>query len=211
VVRFFYKGGWPKKRQWALDNLTFLYDWGLGIDGDEAMTPRLAEEINRVAVTGDADGYYFKLPMFFSQSTSPIQRREFLEDGTVSAREGRLCVPADEYSNWEAKVWFSGEDESGLQPSLWGVQAERRRWLKKHFMGRPGTPILLFLMTRRRARTALWLLSRDSVVENEGKGLPDAGERRPRGALRAPRACSSEGFERKPLASELTTVDRSEY
>lgn len=51
----------------------------------------------------------------------------------------------NEYSNWEAKVWFSGEDESGLPPSLFGVQAQRRRWLKKHFLGLPGSPILLFL------------------------------------------------------------------
>lgn len=51
----------------------------------------------------------------------------------------------NEYSNWEAKVWFSDADESGLRPSLFGVQAQRRRWLKKHFMGLPGSPILLFL------------------------------------------------------------------
>src|ERR1700721_4897195 len=29
VVQFDYHGGWPKKRQWALDSLSFRNDWGL--------------------------------------------------------------------------------------------------------------------------------------------------------------------------------------
>ena len=45
VVQFHYTGGWPKKRQWALDNLPLAYDWVLLIDADEALTPELAEEI----------------------------------------------------------------------------------------------------------------------------------------------------------------------
>jgi len=34
VVQFFYQGGWPKKRQWALDNLPLAYDWVLLVDAD---------------------------------------------------------------------------------------------------------------------------------------------------------------------------------
>src|SRR6266851_362871 len=29
VVQFQYQGGWPKKRQWALDTLPLSYDWVL--------------------------------------------------------------------------------------------------------------------------------------------------------------------------------------
>lgn len=188
VVQFFYKGGWPKKRQWALENLTFLYDWILLVDADEAMTPRLAEEMNR-AITGEADGYYIKLQMFFlgrrlrfcganfwkmslfRRGTGAYECRLKDQDASMADMEvhehvvikgptGRLKHPLihhnveslsryfqkhNEYSNWEAKVWFSGEDASGMKPSLFGVQAQRRRWLKRHFMGLPGSPILLFL------------------------------------------------------------------
>lgn len=189
VVQFFYKGGWPKKRQWALENLTFLYDWVLFIDADEAMTPRLAEEIGGVVTAGEADGYYIKLQMFFLNRRLRFSGANFwkmslfrrgkgayecrLKDQDISmadmevhehvvinGKTGRLKNPLihhnveslshyiqkhNEYSNWEARVWFAGEDESGLRPSLFGVQAQRRRWLKKHFMRLPGSPILLFL------------------------------------------------------------------
>jgi glycosyltransferase involved in cell wall biosynthesis len=189
VVQFFYQGGWPKKRQWALENLTFLYEWILLIDADEAMTPSLAEEISRAVTAGEAEGYYIKLQMFFlnrqlrfsganfwkmslfrrgkgayecrlkDQDTS-MADMEVHEHVVVSGKTGTLNNPLihhnveslsryfqkhNEYSNWEAKVWFSGEDESGLRPSLFGVQAQRRRWLKKHFLRLPGSPMLLFL------------------------------------------------------------------
>lgn len=189
VVQFFYKGGWPKKRQWALENIDFLYDWVLLIDADEGMTPSLAEEIREVVNAGGADGSYIKLQMFFlnrqlrfsganfwkmslfrrgkgafecrlKNQDMSMADMEVHEHVVINGRTTRLKNPLihhnveslsryfqkhNEYSNWEAKVWFSGEDESGLRPSLFGVQAQRRRWLKKHFMGLPGSPILLFL------------------------------------------------------------------
>ena len=45
VVQFHYHGGWPKKRQWALDSLPFENDWVLLLDADEVLTPELADEI----------------------------------------------------------------------------------------------------------------------------------------------------------------------
>src|SRR5947208_10360482 len=45
VVQFRYAGGWPKKRQWALDTLPLLYEWILLVDADEIVTSELAAEI----------------------------------------------------------------------------------------------------------------------------------------------------------------------
>src|SRR5271154_817273 len=45
VVQFHYAGGWPKKRQWAMDTLPLAYDWVLLLDADEVLTAALAEEI----------------------------------------------------------------------------------------------------------------------------------------------------------------------
>jgi glycosyltransferase involved in cell wall biosynthesis len=39
VVQFHYQGGWPKKRQWAMDTLPIAYDWILLLDADEVLTP----------------------------------------------------------------------------------------------------------------------------------------------------------------------------
>jgi len=65
VVQFRYQGGWPKKRQWAIDNLPLQYDWILLIDADEILTPELAEEIrNTIQATG-CNGYYVWLRMYF--------------------------------------------------------------------------------------------------------------------------------------------------
>src|SRR5580693_2882961 len=47
VVQFHYAGGWPKKRQWAMNTLPLAYDWILLLDADEVLTPELADEIQK--------------------------------------------------------------------------------------------------------------------------------------------------------------------
>ncbi|HUB01676.1 MAG TPA: glycosyltransferase family 2 protein [Terriglobales bacterium] len=65
VVQFRYGGGWPKKRQWAMDNLPIANDWILLIDADEVLTEELGEEI-RVAIQNRAIfGYHIRLEMYF--------------------------------------------------------------------------------------------------------------------------------------------------
>src|SRR5271157_1647517 len=57
VVQFHYQGGWPKKRQWAMETLPLEYDWILLIDADEVLTPELAAEIQRSIQTPGPNGY----------------------------------------------------------------------------------------------------------------------------------------------------------
>ena len=57
----------------------------------------------------------------------------------------RYIQKHNEYSNWEARVWLDGNrNQEDIQPSLWGTQAQRRRWLRRHFFGLPGSPLLFF-------------------------------------------------------------------
>jgi hypothetical protein len=58
----------------------------------------------------------------------------------------RYIQKHDEYSNWEARV-LSRADESSeeMRASLFGTQAQRRRWLKRKLYRLPGSPVLLFL------------------------------------------------------------------
>ncbi len=65
VVQFHYHGGWPKKRQWAMDVLPFAYNWIFLMDADEALTSELAEEIEQAIQDSRYDGYYVALRMFF--------------------------------------------------------------------------------------------------------------------------------------------------
>src|ERR1700730_9220380 len=61
VVQFDYRGGWPKKRQWAIDTLPLAYDWIFLLDADEVLTPELAEEIRQAIQNPRYQGYYIGL------------------------------------------------------------------------------------------------------------------------------------------------------
>jgi glycosyltransferase involved in cell wall biosynthesis len=65
VVQFDYPGGWPKKRQWAMDTLPFAHDWVLLLDADEILTPELAAEIRTAVQDPKIDGFYIALRMYF--------------------------------------------------------------------------------------------------------------------------------------------------
>lgn len=65
VVQFHYQGGWPKKRQWALDTLPLACNWVFLVDADEALTPELEEEIRRAIQNPAFNGYHVSLRMHF--------------------------------------------------------------------------------------------------------------------------------------------------
>src|SRR5437660_911067 len=65
VVQFHYQGGWPKKRQWAMDTLPLAFDWILLLDADEVLTPELGREIRQALENPGADGYYLSLRICF--------------------------------------------------------------------------------------------------------------------------------------------------
>lgn len=65
VVQFKYAGGWPKKKNWALDNLPFRNDWVLIVDADERITPELREEIIAALARPASDGYHLNRKFVF--------------------------------------------------------------------------------------------------------------------------------------------------
>jgi glycosyltransferase involved in cell wall biosynthesis len=65
VVQFHYAGGWPKKRQWAMDTLPLENDWILLLDADEVLTPELTDEIRRALLNPEVNGYFIRLQMYF--------------------------------------------------------------------------------------------------------------------------------------------------
>ena len=70
-------------------------------------------------------------------------KNSLLHDNVESL--ARYIAKHNEYSNWEARVWLKGEMSTGIAPSLFGTQAQRRRWLKQKFLGIPGSPVLFFI------------------------------------------------------------------
>jgi glycosyltransferase involved in cell wall biosynthesis len=65
VAQFHYNGGWPKKRQWAMDTLPLANDWILLLDADEVLTPELKTEIRQAIQNPGIDGYSIALQMWF--------------------------------------------------------------------------------------------------------------------------------------------------
>jgi glycosyltransferase involved in cell wall biosynthesis len=65
VVQFHFNGRYPKKKNWALDNIPFRNDWVLIVDADEVVVPELADEIRRRTEADEADGFYLNMKYFF--------------------------------------------------------------------------------------------------------------------------------------------------
>jgi glycosyltransferase involved in cell wall biosynthesis len=65
VVQFHYQGGWPKKRQWAMDSLPIAFDWILLLDADEVLTAELAAEIRGAIKNPVVAAYRICLQMYF--------------------------------------------------------------------------------------------------------------------------------------------------
>ncbi|MBD1904382.1 glycosyltransferase family 2 protein [Funiculus sociatus GB2-A5] len=65
VVQFHFNGRWPKKKNWALDNLPFRNDWVLIVDCDERITPELWDEIATAIQNPEYEGYYLNRKVFF--------------------------------------------------------------------------------------------------------------------------------------------------
>ncbi len=56
---------YPKKKNWALENLPFRNEWVLIVDADEVVVPELAAEIARRIAGDEADGYYLNSRYYF--------------------------------------------------------------------------------------------------------------------------------------------------
>ncbi len=65
VVQFHFNGTFPKKKNWALDNVPFRNEWVLIVDADEVVVPELAEEIIERTKADEADGFYLNMKYFF--------------------------------------------------------------------------------------------------------------------------------------------------
>ncbi len=76
VYQFYYStGGWPKKKNWALETVAWKNKWVLILDADEYMTPELAEEVRQVVSgtwkpwkegsAGCGDGYWLNRRFMF--------------------------------------------------------------------------------------------------------------------------------------------------
>jgi glycosyltransferase involved in cell wall biosynthesis len=65
VIDFHWNRRWPKKRGWALKEVSFKHPWILMVDADEWIMPELAAEIARVIKLDQYLGYYINRRFIF--------------------------------------------------------------------------------------------------------------------------------------------------
>ena len=67
VMQFEYKGGWPKKKNWGLENLPFSNEWVLILDADECLPPEAEDEIKKILSDPNKKhaGYWINRRYFF--------------------------------------------------------------------------------------------------------------------------------------------------
>lgn len=65
VVQFHWNGEFPRKKNWALANVRWRYEWVLIVDADERITPKLEREIRTAIERADADGFYLNRRFWF--------------------------------------------------------------------------------------------------------------------------------------------------
>ena len=67
VVQFAFSGTWPKKKNWALDHVSWRNDWVFVLDADEVMPPAGEDEIRRIVLGPDQPyaGYWINRRLMF--------------------------------------------------------------------------------------------------------------------------------------------------
>jgi glycosyltransferase involved in cell wall biosynthesis len=67
VVQFHFNGTWPKKKNWALENLPFAHEWVFILDADEVLPPGAEEEISAIVAGSDSSiaGYWINRRFMF--------------------------------------------------------------------------------------------------------------------------------------------------
>ena len=66
VVQFQFNGTWPRKKNWALENLPFRNEWVFILDADEVLPPEAEHEFVRaIAQAGETAGYWINRRFMF--------------------------------------------------------------------------------------------------------------------------------------------------
>lgn len=159
VVQFDFNGTWPKKKNWALENLPFKHEWVFILDADETLPAEAQAEIGKIVAIGDSGcaGYWInrrfqfmgrwlrhayypnwnlrlfkhKLGRYERLSLGDTQSgdNEVHEHVIVNGATGRLACEMDHYAFPSIEVFI----EKHNRYSNWEARVER-----EHRTGGPG-------------------------------------------------------------------------
>lgn len=157
VVDFKWNGQFPKKKNWALENVAWKHDWVLILDADERITPELAAEIQSELKQPKADGYFINRRFIFLDQW--IRHCGYYPSWNLRLLKHR----AARYERLHSSDTGSGDNEVHEHPELRGVSAQLR-----HDMLHYAYPDI-FTWIEKHNRYSNW----EARVEVEGAARPD--------------------------------------
>lgn len=88
VIQFDYQGGYPKKRQWALENLTIDTPWVFFLDADEVVPKALWTELLKL-ISGEQEADAFMITKGFHFLGQPMRRGGFSHSAVLLFKTGK--------------------------------------------------------------------------------------------------------------------------
>jgi hypothetical protein len=116
LLDFRWSGGYPKKRNWALDHHVFTTSWVLFLDADELVTPDFVAESIEVVATDAHVGYWISYDNYF------LGRR--LRHGDVFRKLALFRREAGRYERFPEDSWSQLDMEVHEHPVLTGSIGE---------------------------------------------------------------------------------------
>ena len=118
VLQFRWNGQYPKKRNWALEHISFRTEWVLFLDADERVTPAFVEELRRTLPDTPHAGFRVTFTNWFMDR--PLQY------GDVFRKLPLFRVGAGAYEKFPENGWSSLDMEVHEHPVLDGSVGEIR-------------------------------------------------------------------------------------
>jgi glycosyltransferase involved in cell wall biosynthesis len=116
LLEFHWNGGYPKKRNWALDHRDFGTPWVLFLDADERISPAFIAEAARAVASDAYVGYWISYDNYF------MGRR--LRHGDVLRKLALFRRDAGRYERFPEESWSRLDMEVHEHPVLTGPVSE---------------------------------------------------------------------------------------
>lgn len=113
VLKFAWDGGFPKKRNWVLQNHNFRTRWVLFLDADELVTQAFIDELHRVLPTTTHVGFWISFTNWFLGQP--------LRHGDVFRKLALFQIGAGEYERFPEQLWSNLDMEVHEHPVLNGT------------------------------------------------------------------------------------------
>lgn len=113
---FQWNGKFPKKRNWALRNISFSTDWVLFLDADEYVTEEFKKEVNSAIQNKDINGYWLNFNNFF--------QGRLMKHGVPFKKLALFRIGKGEYEKIEEDHWSHLDMEIHEHPIISGLVGE---------------------------------------------------------------------------------------